>query len=387
VASIAGGEPLIRSLATRDGEAALSRCCFSLADWFHRAEAAMVKRGMDWWRSIWGLGLRPRSVGAFIFALGCVAVATLVRLGLGLVSPDSAVFAPYYSATLVAALVGGAAAGGFAAAMSVVVAVWLFVPPDWGLRSFDREEVVSVLLFSMSSVVIIWAAESYRGLLARLREDEAMRRLLNRELGHRIKNALASVQAIVNQTLRERTDLRDKICGRIGALAATNDLLMTSQWSGASLRDILSGECAPYGLSRFDFAGEDIQCAAAFAVPMALVAHELATNASKYGALARPDGRISVAWKVAGDRLELEWVERGGPQTIQSLRGGFGTRLMQMSMRQFDGVIDMQFDELGLRVKLAATLPRTSLGSTARATPLPRPARPASLPPASEMRP
>ncbi len=345
----------------------------------------MVKRGMDWWRSIWGLGLRPRSVEAFVFALGCVAIATLVRLGLGLVSPDSAVFAPYYSATLVAALVGGAAAGGFAAVASVVVAIWLFVPPDWGLRSFDREEVVSVLLFAMSSVVIIWAAESFRGLLARLREEETMRRLLNRELGHRIKNTLASVQAIVNQTLRERTDLRDTISGRIGALAATNDLLVRSQWSGASLRDILSGECAPYGLSRFDFAGEDVECAAAFAVPMALVVHELATNASKYGALARPDGRVSVTWTGAGDRFELEWLERGGPKTAPPARRGFGTRLLQTSMRQFDGAIDMQFDEPGLHVRLSATLPCTSPGPDTHAPTLPRPPRPVSLPPASEM--
>ncbi len=325
----------------------------------------MVKRGMDWWRSIWGLGLRPHSIEAFAFALGCVVIATVVRIGLGLVSPDSAVFAPYYSATLVAALVGGAAAGGFAAAASGVVAVWLFVPPDWGIQSFVKEEVVSVLLFAMSSVVIIWAAESYRGLIARLREEETTRRLLNRELGHRIKNTLASVQAIVNQTLRERADLRDKIGGRIGALAATNDLLVMSQWCSASLRGILSGECAPYGLSRFDFVGGDVECPATFAVPMALVAHELATNASKYGALSRPDGRVSVTWTLVGDRLELEWVERGGPKTGRPVRCGFGTRLMRTSMRPFGGKIDLQFDEPGLRVKLSATLPRISPRSSA----------------------
>ena len=340
----------------------------------------MVKRGMDWWRSIWGLGLRPRSVEAFIFALGCVAVATLVRLGLGLVSPDSAVFAPYFSATLVAALVGGAAAGGFAAAASGVVAVWLFVPPDWGLGSFDREEVVSVLLFSMSSVVIIWAAESYRGLLSRLREEEAMRRLLNRELGHRIKNTLASVQAIVNQTLRERTDLRDKISGRIGALAATNDLLVMSQWSGASLREILSGECAPYGLSRFDFAGEDIECSAAFAVPMALVLTSwprtppstVPWRSRMAGSASRgkwpPIGSISNGWNVAARD------DKAGARRLRH-------QVDRTSMRRFDGTIDMQFDELGLRVKLAATLPRTSLGSATRATKMPPPARLVPLPP------
>ncbi len=346
----------------------------------------MLKRGLDWWRSIWGIGLRPNSIEAFVFALGCVAVATLVRLGLGLVSPDSAVFAPYYSATLVAALVGGAAAGGFAAAASGVVAVWLFVPPDWGLGSFVKEEVVSVLLFAMSSVVIVWAAESYRGLLARLREEEAIRRLLNHELRHRIKNTLANVQAIVNQTLREQTDLRGKIGGRIGALAATNDLLVASEWTGASLREILSVECAPYGRTRIDLAGPDVECPPTFALPIALVAHELATNASKYGALSRPEGRICVTWKMSGDRLALEWVERGGPKASRPLRRGFGTRLMQTSMRQFDGSIDMQFDDGGLRLELAATLPRLSVGAVAPATGSRISAMRISPPLASEMR-
>jgi len=332
----------------------------------------MVKRGMDWWRSIWSLGLRPRSLEAFIFALGCVAIATLVRVGLGLVSPDSAVFAPFYSATLVAALVGGATAGAFAAVMSVVVAIWLFVPPDWGLRSFDKEQLVSLLLFAMSSVVIVWAAESFRGLLARLREEEAMRRLLNHELAHRIKNTFAGVQAIVNQTLRDEAQLRDKVSGRIGALAATNDLLVMSDWSGASLIEILAGECAPYGLSRFAFSGEDVQCTTAFAVPIALVVHELATNASKYGALSRADGRVGVAWKTTGDRFDLDWVESGGPKTGRPVRSGFGTRLMRTSMRQFDGSVDMQFDEAGLRVRLSAVLPRPPLGSTSLAALLSR---------------
>lgn len=78
----------------------------------------MFKRGIDRWNTIWCVGLRPGSIPAMLFALVCVAVATLMRISLGLVSPDSTIFAPYYSATLVAALVSGAAAG-FLAAMRI----------------------------------------------------------------------------------------------------------------------------------------------------------------------------------------------------------------------------------------------------------------------------
>src|ERR1700722_8126642 len=124
-----------------------------------RHRPSMIRRGIDWWLSVWGLGLRPQSWSAWVFALGCVAIATLVREGLGLVSPDSAVFAPYYSATLVAALVAGAAAGSVAAIAGGLVALWLFVPPDWVLAPFVKEQVVSVLMFAISSIVIVSAAE------------------------------------------------------------------------------------------------------------------------------------------------------------------------------------------------------------------------------------
>jgi two-component sensor histidine kinase len=317
----------------------------------------MIRRAIDWWRSVWGFGLRPRSLSAWVFALACVAIATLLRKTLGFVSPDSAVFAPYYSATLVAALVAGGAAGTLAAITGGLVALWLFVPPDWVLAPFVKEQVVSVLMFAISSVVIVWAAESYRGLLFRLRAEEATRRLLNHELDHRIKNMLASVQAIVNETLREQPASRDRIDARIAALAATNDLLMRSQWSGAALREILTREFAPYGLARFALAGEDIECPPRFALSLALVVHELTTNASKYGALSTADGAIDVAWRHDGDRLAIEWAEHGGPPPKPGTRRGFGTKLLRACVRQFDGTVDMDYAPAGLRLRLSLRLP------------------------------
>jgi len=318
----------------------------------------MIRRGLDWWLSTWGLGLRPQSWSAWSFALACVALATLVREGLGLVSPDSAVFAPYYSATLVAALVAGAAAGAVAAIAGGLVALWLFVPSDWVLAPFVKEQVVSVLMFAISSVVIVWAAESYRGLLFRLRKEEGTRRLLNHELDHRIKNILASVQAIVNETLRGQPDSRDRISARIAALGATNDLLMRSEWSGASLREILAGEFAPYGLARFALDGEDVECPAGAAIALALIVHELTTNASKYGALSTADGVVKVTWQCQDDRLRLQWIERGGPPPQACARNGFGTKLLRRSVRQFDGALDAQYTPTGLQLRLSLRLPR-----------------------------
>jgi hypothetical protein len=115
----------------------------------------MIKRAIDWWRATWAIGLRPGSASAVLFALLCVAAASLTRVALGLISPDSAIFAPYYSATLVAALAGGVVAGLVAAIAGGIAAIALFVPPQWGTTPFIAEQLISLVLFSLSSVVII----------------------------------------------------------------------------------------------------------------------------------------------------------------------------------------------------------------------------------------
>ena len=310
------------------------------------------------WHSIWHAGLTRRSVAALFFAVACVGIATAVRIGLGRISPDSAVFAPYYSATLVAALVGGAELGTLAAALGAIAAYCLFVPEDWGLAPFRLEQLVSLVLYGTSSVVIIWAAQSYRGLLQRLRATEATRELLNRELVHRIKNILANVQGIVGQSLVDQKILRNAINGRITALGATNDLLVKSNWHSAPLKEIIIQEFAPYDLSRFQLHGGDVDCPSAVAVFLALVFHELTTNAVKYGALSTPDGRIDIAWTHVSGRLTLEWVESGGPDLMTPTREGFGTTLLRSGARQFQGAVDCRFERAGLRCKLSLFVPK-----------------------------
>ncbi len=305
------------------------------------------------WHSIWHLGLTPRSGNALLFAVVCVGIATVVRVGLGRISPDSAVFAPYYSATLVAALVGGGESGTLAAGLGATAAYFLFVPEDWGLAPFRLEQLVSLVLYGTSSVVIVWAAQSYRGLLQQLRATEVTRELLNRELVHRIKNVLANVQGIVGQTLVDQKTLRDVINARIAALGATNDLLVKSDWQSASLREILIHEFSPYGLSRFQLHGGDADCPSALAIFLALVIHELTTNAVKYGALSCPDGRIDIAWTDVSGQLTLEWIESGGPEPTSPPREGFGTALLQSGARQFQGTVDFRFERTGLRCRLS----------------------------------
>jgi two-component sensor histidine kinase len=329
----------------------------------------MVKLAFAWWRELWRGGLQPGSLASLLFAVICVGVATLVRSALGELDIHSALggtanavagnaFSSYYSATLVAALVGGVPAGILAATSGALAGFWLFVPPDWKSHVFDWDQMVSALLFAVSSAVIIWAAKSYRDLLSRLREEQDRRQLLNHELAHRIKNMLAIVQAVAGQTLRDQPATLGKLNNRLAALAATNDLLIRSEWGGAFLKEILVGEFAPYDPARFALNGEDFKCPSEVATVLALIFHELTTNAAKYGALSTAGGRIALSWTRHHHRVEFDWVESGGPAPAAARREGFGTTLLRKGLRQFDGAVQMSFGPGGLHCGLSLALPR-----------------------------
>jgi two-component sensor histidine kinase len=324
----------------------------------------MLKWVLRWWRELWHSGLPPRSRSSFFFALGCVVIASIVRIALGEISSASAVFAPYYAATLVAALVGGWGAGTVAAVSGGFAALLLFVPADWQSHAFDREWFVSYFLFAISSVVIVWAAQSYRDLLSRLREEQDRRVLLNHELAHRIRNTLTIVQSVVGQTLREQPTARAKLNDRIAALAATNELLVKSEWRGAFVKNILAGEFAPYDPARFQLDGEDFECPAEAATALALIFHELTTNAAKYGALSAPHGQIELTWTKHGHRIDFEWIESGGPQPAAARRQGFGSTLLHKGLRRFGVAVEMRFAPTGLRCTLSLSLPQPRQGET-----------------------
>ena len=342
----------------------------------------MARQLFRWWRTIWIGGLRPGSASSLLFALICVAIATSIRIALGELSSASTIFASYYSATLVAALVGGVPAGIFAAASGAAAGFWLFVPPDWKSHVFDQEQLVSALLFAGSSGVIIWAAKSYRDLLWRLRTEEEQRQLLTHELAHRIRNTLSIVQSLIGQTLRDQPAAFGKLTARIAALATTNDLLIKSEWRGAHLEEILAGEFAPYDPARFCLDGDDFECPSEVATVLALIFHELTTNATKYGALSAPQGTIALAWRSSDGRVEFDWVESGGPQPAASRRQGFGTTLLRKGLRQFGGSVDMQFARGGLRCRFSLALPG-SLGPRKSGSANSTPERPHAAVPSS----
>jgi two-component system CheB/CheR fusion protein len=169
---------------------------------------------------------------------------------------------------------------------------------------------------------------------------DSRQRMLVNELNHRVKNSLATVQAIAAQSLRGPdipAEARERFMARLVALARANDVLVAETWAGASLEAVAAQMANPHGdAERFTIEGPEVHLAPQTATAMALGLHELATNAAKYGALSTPEGRVSLTWSLegegAGRRLKLTWRESGGPEVGQPGPPGFGSRLIERGL-------------------------------------------------------
>ena len=171
-----------------------------------------------------------------------------------------------------------------------------------------------------------------------LERRSKQQQLLLRELTHRVKNILTVVQSVAARTLagrRPSPEARDILLERIRALARAHDLLVQTEWKGARLEDIVAAELAPFA-GRCRFEGPDLVVEASAVQTFALLLHELATNAAKYGALSNENGGVAVTWAMVGlgsdKRLRFRWLERGGPPVQPPSCEGFGSALLRAAI-------------------------------------------------------
>ncbi len=211
--------------------------------------------------------------------------------------------------------------------------------------------------------------------MSSLKQAEDELRLLNGELGHRLKNILTLVQSIAVQTFRQTHDVQEatqSFGARMAALGKATDALTASSWQSAHLRDVVAAGLASVATvdERIEISGPTVELNPQATLALNLALHELATNAIKHGALSNADGRIVLDWAVrvvpgtGEERLQLTWTESGGPVVVVPSRRGFGSRMIERSLTSyFRGEAALSFEPGGVVFRLDA--PLGEIGSTA----------------------
>jgi PAS domain S-box-containing protein len=194
------------------------------------------------------------------------------------------------------------------------------------------------------------------------KELEDHKNTLISELDHRVKNVLATVSAVASRTRETSNSMAEFVAaldGRIKSMASTHELLSSRGWQGIPLAELVRRELAPYANGQnTQIAGPDVELSAEASQTLAMVFHELATNAAKYGAISTRSGRVSVRWSFRrsghGEScLCIDWQESGGPHVVPPTRSGFGTSVVQeLIPYEFGGTADLAHLPAGVRCKL-----------------------------------
>jgi two-component system, chemotaxis family, CheB/CheR fusion protein len=226
------------------------------------------------------------------------------------------------------------------------------------LASEDRHYLGRILPYRHRSNIIDGVIVTFVDISGVVAAEE-QQKVLAAELSHRVKNMLTVVSSIARRTLPE-SEVKDELIGRFEALGHTHDVLLQDGWTKASLRGLISTEIAPYtrdGEATVTVRGPPVMLKPNAALLMALVIHELTTNAVKYGALSTAGGRVEVAWSITGEApasLELTWAEHGGPKVDSLPKQGFGTELIERGIRfELEGEAKLETADGGLYCRIS----------------------------------
>jgi two-component sensor histidine kinase len=304
---------------------------------------------------------RPSLSFSIGFSIACLALSTTARWLLAMIRPD-VYFTPYFPAVFFATALGGYRTG----IATAVVGGGLGVAMNFGdapSNFFPR--AVLLAIYCIVSGLTIWGVEHYRSVASRQREiskrlirEEDYRKLVVDELQHRLKNKLSTVHAVLHQVLQNQPQVWASIDHRLRALAATDELITKVDGVGCDIKDLLLSELGPYGHVRFNLNGDRLFLPAKLAVSLALLFHELATNAGKYGAFSAERGMLQVSWSMIDDRLNITWDETEGPAISAVGAPGFGTKLLESALGPFDGKTEISFLKSGVHCTMQCRVPK-----------------------------
>ncbi|MCY1665497.1 sensor histidine kinase [Rhizobium sp. SL86] len=313
--------------------------------------------------SPWWILLAPRRrsspwIGQLI-AVGLAAISAGIWFFLHRFLPG-APFNTFFPFIIVAAALGGRSAGFALMAWGVLFAigVWLSIRPVsiWG------GVIASVVFVGLGSLTIA-IVHALQSLVAALERAEGQADVMAREMRHRVGNLMQLVQAIAQMTARSSTDLAHfmpRFEGRLRALAEAHQVSAGDRQLSGDLETLLRLLLCAYDPERLQISGPKVMLDADVAPRLALVIHELATNAAKYGALSVTTGIVKIDWQQTKDMLELLWREQGGPPVSAPGRTGFGSRLIAATVATGQGTAEFDYAETGLLCRLQLSLRKTA---------------------------
>lgn len=317
-------------------------------------------RLFDEFRRGWQGISQPSPLLGIGFAAFCLALSTAARWGFSQIRPDI-FFTPYVPAVFFATAVAGLRIGSFTAIASGILGLTV----NFGDERADPARVVLLLIYWAVCALMIGGLGHYRALVARERrvakrliEEEEYRKIVVAELQHRLKNKLSTIHAVLHQVLEKEPKIWAGIDQRLRALSTVDDLIARVDNAGCDIKDLLRSELGPYGHVRFNLNGDPLFLPDKLAVSLALIFHELATNAAKYGAFSAPRGFLQVSWTVADDRLNVTWDETEGPTIDEVGPAGFGTKLLKSALRPFDGKTEIAYLKTGVHCTMQCRLPK-----------------------------
>ena len=319
-----------------------------------------MAKWIDEFRRSWQGFSQPSPLFSIGFAACCLVLATLARWCLSLLRPD-VFFTPYFPAVFFAAAFGGLRVG----IATALIGGTLGVALNFNGTSIDSARIVLSMIFLLVCGLTLWGIEHYRvvairqrDIAKRLTKEEEYRKLVVDELQHRLKNKLSTVHAVLHQVLQDQPAVWATIDGRLRALSATDDLIARVDGSGCDIKDLLLSELGPYGHVRFTLNGDPLFLPAKLAVSLALIFHELATNAGKYGAFSAARGLLQVSWTMSDDRVSIVWDETEGPAVGPVGQAGFGTKLLNSALRPFDGKTEISYLKTGIHCTMQCRVPK-----------------------------
>jgi len=314
---------------------------------------------IDEFRRGWQGISRPSPLFSIGFAASCVGLSTAARWCLALIRPD-VFFTPYFPAVFFATAFGGFRVG----IATAITGGTLGLTLNFSDAPVDFARLALLVIYLIVCGLTIWGVEHYRSIASRQRQiskrliqEEEYRKLVVDELQHRLKNKLSTIHAVLHQILEGHPQIWASIDQRMRALSATDDLIARVDGNGCDLKDLLLSELGPYGHVRFTLNGNPLFLPAKLAVSLALIFHELATNAGKYGAFSSARGLLQVSWSVSDDRLNITWDETEGPPVGAIGEAGFGTKLLKSALGPFDGKTEIAFLKTGVHCTMQCRIP------------------------------